>query len=90
MCVCGLNGNSVFYRRKERLLHVTYRPHRLLFFSRTRFLLLHLSRTFISNRTVMIIRVRLTLSRDVSVLHDMRASLFRHFPTQSNQSIEQI
>lgn len=65
-CVCGLNGNSVYYcihlDRRKRLLHVTYRLHRLLFFSRT--LLLYPSRTFISNRTVMIIRVRLTLSRD--------------------------
>ncbi len=49
---------------KKRLLHVTCRFHRLLFFSLTLFLFLYPTRTFISNRTVMVIRVCLTLSRD--------------------------
>jgi hypothetical protein len=54
-------------RKKNRLLHVTCRLHRLLFFTQTLFLFLYPMRTFISNRTVMVIRVRLTLSGDCSL-----------------------
>lgn len=49
----------------------------------------HPLRTFISNRTVMIIRVRLTLSRDTALTWHVRLHVST-FSIQSNQSIEQI